>query len=150
VTTKPDRFRQLSFCPCCFATEETGSWDHVVTSGYCMNCGNGSCVTLPPWAVDSIREQASWVGKRYYPHREDHERNRELRSLRKAIGRWPGRTVESLERIDEPDRAWVHQELWSDSEHATTSTICDRLPGESDDELIKRTAASLPVVLEDE
>lgn len=36
-----------------------------------MNCGSGGLVPMPEWAVSSIRFQASWVGKRYYPHDED-------------------------------------------------------------------------------
>lgn len=60
-----------SFCPCCFASSTEGSWNHAVVAGYCTNCGNGSTVELPEWAIAEIRRNASWVGKRYYPNEED-------------------------------------------------------------------------------
>ncbi len=56
---------------------------------HCFNCGaHESTVEIPRWAVESIRQQASWVGKRYYPHDEDKDIRRELETLRKrATGR---------------------------------------------------------------
>lgn len=69
--TAEDRNKVEKFCPCCFASETSGSWDHVVIGGYCTNCGNGSTVDLPVWAIEEIRRNASWVGKRYYPCDED-------------------------------------------------------------------------------
>ncbi len=150
-----DRHRQLSFCPCCFATEENGSWDHTVAnlsdgSGYCMNCGNGSCVVLPAWAVDSIREQASWVGKRYYPNDEDRETTVELLALRDAIGRYPGRVAElkpASEDFGLPERWHVTQAMPSGR---TTTVMVAPIEGETADDVIKRTASRLPVVLESE
>lgn len=60
------------FCCQCFASEASGSWDHVVVGSFCTNCcGNGTTFPLPKAAIESIRQQASWVGKRYYPHAED-------------------------------------------------------------------------------
>jgi hypothetical protein len=82
------------FCPRCFATESDGSWGHTVMGGGCTNCGSSSTVSLPKWAVDSIREQASWVGKRYYPNKEDTEQAEELKLLRKSMTVFPGRTIE--------------------------------------------------------
>lgn len=72
----------LHFCPGCFASSEGGSWDHGCDAAYCYNCGSGSTVQLPRWAIQSIRQQASWVGKRYYPHEEDQQAREELRALR--------------------------------------------------------------------
>lgn len=89
-----DRLKPVSFCPACFASEENGSWGHVVESGYCTNCGNGSTLSVPRWAVESIREQASWVGKRYYPAEEDKERHAEIETLRGLMTEYPGRSVE--------------------------------------------------------
>lgn len=79
--------QMLTFCPRCFASSEDGSWGDVAIGDGCMNCGSGGTVVIPRWAVDSIREQASWVGKRYYPHAEDKEQVRELRYLRSIAPR---------------------------------------------------------------
>lgn len=46
---------------------------------------------LPAWAIESIRAQASWVGKRYYPADEDRERHEERKALLKLVGEFPGR-----------------------------------------------------------
>lgn len=82
------------FCPRCFATDIDGSWSHTVQGGYCSNCGAIPSVTLPEWAVQSIREQASWVGKRYYPNDEDVQRGKEIKELRSRMTEFPCRTVE--------------------------------------------------------
>lgn len=91
----------LLFCVCCFATNEDGSWGETTVgeenSSHCLNCGAGnSCFSLPEWAVKSIRQQASWVGKRYYPHEEDKETAAELERLRVLAPEVP-RTYEELE-----------------------------------------------------
>ena len=82
----------------CFASETGGSWNHVVipmpAGGYCTNCGNGSTVPLPEWAIKSIREQASWVGKRYYPADEDREAQAERSALLALVTAFPGRAAE--------------------------------------------------------
>lgn len=104
------RERELDFCPRCFATSESGSWNHVIVSGYCMNCGNSSTVTLPLWAIESIREQASWVGKRHYPSKEDRQQCAELRALRLLVAEFPGRTAEPAGG-DDPFRWWVKQSV---------------------------------------
>lgn len=75
----------LNFCPSCFATNEDGSWAHTCDEYYCYNCGNCSTIKIPRWAVESIRAQASWVGKRYYPNEEDRENYQELENLRKLV-----------------------------------------------------------------
>lgn len=73
------------FCCQCFASESSGSWDHVVVGSFCANCcGNGTAFPLPKAAIESIRNQASWVGKRYYPHKEDAE----VDALRKDAERY--------------------------------------------------------------
>lgn len=73
------------FCCRCFASESSGSWDHVVVGSFCANCcGNGTAFPLPKMAIESIRNQASWVGKRYYPHKEDAE----VEALRKDAERY--------------------------------------------------------------
>ena len=86
------------FCPRCFASDMSGSWDHTVSGNYCYNCGaGGGIVQLPDWAVDSIREQASWVGKRYYPNDEDKQMAAEIKALRSRMTEFPGRTIEMVE-----------------------------------------------------
>ena len=102
-----DKTAMVRFCPCCFADEDSGSWQHVVVSGHCTNCGNGSTVELPRWAVDSIREQASWVGKRYYPHVEDREAAAERAALLALVTSFPGRTAKES---DDPGRWNVTQQ----------------------------------------
>lgn len=88
-----DTSRLMRFCPRCFADEETGSWRHVVTGSHCTNCGSSSTIDIPAWAIGSIREQASWVGKRYYPIEEDRQARKELALLRSKMTEFPGRSV---------------------------------------------------------
>jgi len=77
------------FCCQCFASESSGSWDHVVVGSFCTNCcGNGTAFPLPKTAIESIRNQASWVGKRYYPHKEDADMRAEVEALRKDAERY--------------------------------------------------------------
>lgn len=87
----------ILFCSRCFASEDGGSWTRgqAIVSGLCSNCGaGGPDLRIPRWAVDGIRESASWVGKRYYPNDEDIETSAEVRNLRATIKVFPGRTVE--------------------------------------------------------
>ena len=85
------------FCPRCFASDMSGSWDQTVVGNHCYNCGASPSVRLPDWAVDCIREQASWVGKRYYPNDEDKEMAAELKELRSRMTEFPGRTIEHID-----------------------------------------------------
>lgn len=103
--------RVILFCAKCFASSEDGSWGERVDGddkgSHCFNCGAGNCaVRIPRWAVKSIREQASWVGKRYYPHEEDKEIHNEVQALRKLVKKFPGRTAERCEK-----GWWVSQEI---------------------------------------
>jgi hypothetical protein len=53
------------FCTRCFS--------RTVCIDACHNCGSGGTnIEIPLWAIDSIRENASWLGKRFYPHKEDY------------------------------------------------------------------------------
>ena len=104
--------REIEFCPRCFASSQDGSWGKLAGGGHCYNCGASGTVRLPDWAVKSIREQASWVGQRYYPNTEDRERQEELRTLRETQVFYPGRTVESLISMPgEPTRWTVSQRM---------------------------------------
>jgi hypothetical protein len=87
----------VSFCPACFADEKSGSWDHVVVGQYCTNCGNGSTIIIPEWAVAEIRRNASWVGKRFYPADEDRERLEERADLLSVVPEFPGRDAKQGE-----------------------------------------------------
>ena len=91
--TREKRVALISFCPSCFGSSDDSSWGESVTDGYCYNCGNSTVITIPRWAVKSIRQQASWVGKRYYPNEEDIERHKELEVLRALALDNPERTV---------------------------------------------------------
>ncbi|PPB12921.1 hypothetical protein [Brevibacillus laterosporus] len=74
---------KITFCTKCFATNENGSWgtnggwsiQDVKLKGlncYCINCaGHGEIIVISRRAANTIRESASWVGKRYYPNKED-------------------------------------------------------------------------------
>jgi hypothetical protein len=89
---------QTLFCVRCFADDRGGSWGEGTINGHCFNCGaGGSTVTLPVWAVDTIRKNGSWVCKRYYPADEDMSISRELRYLRSIA---PAPSGRSAERID--------------------------------------------------
>ena len=90
----PEQLKEnILFCPCCFASNDDSSWGGDLTEAYCMNCCHGQGLSMPRWAVVSIREQASWVGKRYYPHEEDYQAQEELQDLRAIPKTYPGRTA---------------------------------------------------------
>lgn len=98
------------FCTHCFASEEDSSWGGTATNSYCYNCGaGGTSIRIPKWSIDSIRSNASWVGKRYYPISEDFEKEKELKKLRSTISIFNGRTAKQA--TDDPSRWEVSQEL---------------------------------------
>lgn len=87
------------FCVCCFADDHSGSWGEttIPNVGFCSNCGaGGGLIHIPTWSVESIRKNASWVGKRYYSADEDYEIRDEIKRLRNTLDplNCPGRTVE--------------------------------------------------------
>lgn len=94
------RAEPMIFCVMCFADSEGGSWGDSVVSDdrrntHCFNCGSGgSGITMPRWAVEEIRRNASWVGKRYYANDEDRELQHELQLLRALVTDFPGRKAE--------------------------------------------------------
>ncbi|HMJ52953.1 MAG TPA: hypothetical protein VK540_12780 [Polyangiaceae bacterium] len=102
-----------------------------------MNCGNGSTVAVPAWAVESIREQASWVGKRYYPNAEDHEACEERLALLALVKEFPGRSVEPT---DESGR-WVVKQLQPNGLYTMTSVDAATV-----DEAFGKAIAILPYV----
>jgi hypothetical protein len=93
----------ICFCPRCFASSDGGSWGPEASVDHCANCGaGGKMPTLPRWAIQSIREQASWVGKRYYPSQEDKDMAAEIEALRALVPVMPGRSAEKNE-----DGSWA-------------------------------------------
>jgi hypothetical protein len=85
----------VDFCVLCFADERGGSWGAGTTgTGFCQNCSTShSEVKIPVWAVDQIRQSASWVGKRFYPNDEDFKIASERAELLKLVSIFPGRTA---------------------------------------------------------
>lgn len=106
----------LWFCPGCFASEENGSCNHTCDANYCYNCGYPSTIQIPRYAIESIRQQASWVGSRYYPNSEDKQIRLELKYLR---GQIPDHPTDKFEIIDpntsklpsEPDVDYVYLQI---------------------------------------
>jgi hypothetical protein len=119
------RTEMIDFCPRCFGSSDSTSWNCPTESSYCFNCG-GCPIQIPRWAVESLREQASWVGKRYYPHDEDKQTNLELKNLRVLVKKFPGRSaVRSPPLPDEKttDAWWVTQILSKDDPSESVSVI---------------------------
>lgn len=88
--------QEILFCPQCFASEEDGSMGGSVFPTYCTNCGTGwgdGAPKLKRYMVDSIRQQASWIGCRFYPGEEDRERHKERERLLSLVTNFPGRSV---------------------------------------------------------
>jgi len=127
------------FCTLCFASDSNSSWGSEVIPGRCFNCGAGGFVIeIPEWAVDSIRKNASWVGKRYYPSQEDFENAQELKKLRSTITSFNGRTAKQTE--DDPSRWIVSQQLSGD----TTTFIV--VSAASETEALEKSKTLLPYI----
>jgi hypothetical protein len=94
------------FCPRCFGSSDSSSWGGETCESGCMNCGSGPTLSIPRWAVESIRTQASFVGRRYYPHEEDFQAQEELQDLRLIPKTYPGRTAKLCA---------FHDDRWSSS-----------------------------------
>lgn len=132
----------IPFCPACFASSENGSWSYTVMGDFCSNCGAIGTITIPRWAIESIRHQASWVGRRYYPNQEDRENAAELRALRAIPKSFPGRTAQQ----DKEDkyRYWVTQRLDSNK------TVSTSVKAASVDDAIEASRYVLPYVPEEQ
>jgi hypothetical protein len=152
-TAEKERIRKLNellwFCAKCFASNENGSWGGGIDVAQdekrtnCSNCGAWGCaVKIPRWAVESIREQASWVGKRYYPIDEDKARYAEIQALRALVTEFPGRSAEKIpeDHPDDVDQWWVHQEL---PHGGSTSTS---VKAKSAEEALKKGRLLLPYI----
>lgn len=109
----------ITFCPRCLGSENDSSWGESVDKNYCYNCGSPSTIDIPEWAVKSIREQASWVGKRYYPHEEDRFASKERKNLLKLVKEFHGRTAVWVEDMS----TWEVEQKHPDG--AGTSVLID-------------------------
>ncbi len=142
-----DRMTCIDFCPACFASEHGGSWNHAIVNGYCSNCGNGSCVSMPIWAIEEIRRQASWVGKRYYPTPEDQEAEEELQTLRGMQTEFPGRSVER--DVDEDGQIlFVVRQITGKGKYSTT--YCDARVCGSAEQAWEKARTRLPYVSQEQ
>jgi hypothetical protein len=130
----------LNFCARCFASDDGGSWGEGTIDGHCFNCGAGWTgeLKLPRWAIESIRSQASWVGRRYYPGEEDRENQAELKALRALPKVFPGRTAKKDDK--EPYRYWVTQQL------GKNKTVMTSLKATSEEDAIEASRFSLPYI----
>lgn len=127
------------FCTRCFASEKNSPWGEIVTNDYCYNCGAGGCsIRIPEWAVDMIRSNASWVGKRYYSNPEDVEKEEELKRLRSTISVFNGRTARQM--AANPSLWEVSQKL--DNNKFTIVFIS----ASSEQEALEKTKTLLPFV----
>lgn len=98
------------FCTRCFASDQDSSWGGVATNNYCSNCGSGgTTIRIQEWAIEDIRSNASWVGKRYYTNSEDIETQKEIKRLRSTISIFNGRSAKPT--INDPLTWEVSQKL---------------------------------------
>jgi hypothetical protein len=134
------RLVPVRFCVKCFADDRSSSLSGSgsIVNDHCLNCGSGGTIaSLQVWAVDSIREQASWVGKRYYPNDEDRQLNEELRALRREIGNYPGRSAEPSSTPGQ----WDLIQVLENGSTRRTSIVAD-----SAEDALKKGADYLPWV----
>jgi len=146
---KLDRFEQVSFCPQCFADDYEGSWGAgVLPGGHCINCGAGGAIPMPRWAVEQIRQSASWVGRRYYPGDEDREIEAERRALLATVTTFPGRVAEPARTLE--GREWVLEPgHWTVKQYLTDGrSISTTVKADSADEAIEKTRYALRYVPE--
>lgn len=127
------------FCTRCFASDQDSSWGGVATDNYCYNCGaGGSTIRIPEWAVDSIRTNASWVGKRYYSNPEDLEKEEELKRLRSTISVFNGRVARQM--AEDPSRWEVSQKL---KDNKLTMVF---VSASSEQEALEKAKTTLPYI----
>jgi hypothetical protein len=129
----------MLFCVCCFASEKDASWGGEVIKDHCFNCGaSGSPVELEEWQIKSIRQQASWVGKRYYPHEEDNEIHLELKYAREKLPLPKDRTARLVS--DSKEDYWVSQPLKNGSNISVT------VKARSEEEALQKSKLKLPLI----
>ena len=131
----------VDFCPSCFATSESGSWNHVVVDHYCNNCGSSSIIRVPLFAAVEIRRNASWVGKRYYPADEDRELARELALLRGKMTAYHGRSAQLHEGV-----GWIERIFIVTQKLPGNRSVSVFIDAESESQAIEKTRTSLPYV----
>ena len=135
--------QMIQFCPNCFATEHDGSWGSTVHGQWCSNCGATGTIPMPRWAVESIRSNASFVGKRYYPIDEDFEASRELKELRALQTSFPGRSAELKQSHLGEGPYWsVSQKMGRKTRYITVSADKAKTP----EEALEAAKCDLPYV----
>lgn len=128
--------KEVYFCAMCFSVEDL--------AGHCFNCGaGGTNVSIPAGHVELIRKSASWVGKHYYANDEDKADHAERSALRRAVGNWPGRHVEASPLAHEPENA-RRVNVVQKTAAGWTSIGTERAHGETDAQILERTAHLLP------
>jgi hypothetical protein len=125
----------MVFCTRCFASEKDASWGGEVIKDYCFNCGCGCIIDIEEYHIKNIRQSASWVGKRYYPDKEDIETNKELKYARSNL---PIPANRAAKRTDE-DNFWV-------SQPTETGTISVVVEAESESEALEKSRVRLPLI----
>lgn len=131
------------FCPLCYASEDGGSGGYPAAETHCLNCGaSRSAIHIPRWAIKCIREQAAFVGTRYYPSDETREEAAELRTLRAMAPSNPGRTARKLAAHpgDPPNQWEVRQHQGGD--RCTSIFVTATSAGEA----LAKAKTSLPYV----
>lgn len=133
----------ILFCSTCFASTDNASWNGEVTDFMCGNCGaGGPNLKIPRWAVKSIREQASWVGKRFYANEEDIETYEEVRALRAMVKEFPGRSVR---RGEDGMFWWVTQDKGGGT---STSVMIEKSEAKTANGALAKARLQLPYVSE--
>lgn len=133
--------KDVAFCVRCFASEDSGSWCATGSQTWCANCSaGGTLILIPEYAIKSIREQASWVGRRYYPSEEDLHRQAELKRMREALPIPHNRTASY---VAESDRWVVSQPLLTGQVRQVMVVSAD------EDDALQKTKAQLPWLAKD-
>jgi hypothetical protein len=102
-------------CSMCLAHDEI--------DGHCLNCGAGGTTHLVPmWFIESIRKNASWVCKRYYPNEEDMQNAGELRALRAQMATFPGRSAELVKEDERGAAYWRVKQATGDRTYTMVTT----------------------------
>jgi Zn ribbon nucleic-acid-binding protein len=151
---EPTRADTVSFCPQCFADDHGGSWGSgVLPGGHCINCGAGGAIAMPKWAVESIRQNASWVGRRYYPGSEDKEILDERKALLSLVETFPGREVMQARKYeagaDLANGEWVDEVgRWEIRQNTASGYMSTIVEASSRDEAMEKSRFLLRYVPE--
>ncbi len=148
VRTESNSDKTELFCVKCFASEKSSSWGGQVVEGHCLNCGaGGTTIQIPTWAVEEIRKNASWVGKRYYPATEDLENQRELKALRERMTEFPGRSARCVGALNETPEERALSPMWEVKQSTgEDSECCVYVRAATEAEALAKAKTQLPYV----